>query len=237
MTPRRVLSIAALAVLAACSRSEPPAPASTEQQTAGADTAPVDVPAGEYKLDPTHASLLFRVDHLGFSNYTARFRKFDATLQFDPANLAASTLFVNIDPRSLETDYPEPEKIDFNAKLLGEEWLNVAQFPELTYRSTSVEVTGPRTMKITGDLTLHGVTKPVSLEATFNGGWAGHPFDPNARIGFSARGELKRSDFGVSYGIPEPGSNMGVSDRVEIIVETEFSGPPLQVDATPEGTE
>lgn len=232
MTFRRAVSIAVLAGLAACSQSEPPGSQTTAQPSGASDTAPADVPAGEYKLDLSHASLLFRVDHLGFSNYTARFRKFDATLQFDPANLAASSVTVSVDPRSLETDYPEPETIDFNAKLLGEEWLDVAQFPELTYRSTSVEVTGPRTMRITGDLTLHGVTKPVVLEAKFNGGWAGHPFDPNARIGFSARGELRRSEFGVSYGIPEPGSNMGVSDRVEIIVEAEFSGPPLKVEAT-----
>lgn len=239
MSPRRAISIAVLAALAACSQSQSPAPdGSAPQAAAGADAAPVDVPAGEYKLDLSHASLLFRVDHLGFSNYTARFRKFDTRLQFDPANLAASTVSATIDVSSLETDYPEPEKLDFNAMLLGEQWLNAAQFPEMTYRSTSVEVTGPRTMKITGDLTLRGVTKPVVLEARLNGGWAGHPFDPNARIGFSARGELRRSDFGVSFGIPEPGSNMGVSDRVEIIIETEFTGPPLEAEATTtQGTE
>jgi len=66
-----------------------------------------------------------------------------------------------------------------------------------------------------GDFTLHGATRPLTLDISFNGGYAGHPMDPNARIGFSDRGKLKRSDFGVSFGIPEPGSQMGVGDDVE----------------------
>jgi len=98
----------------------------------------------------------------------------------------------------------------------------------MTYRSTSIEMTSPNTAKINGELTLRGITKPVTLTATFNGGYPGMAgFDPNARIGFSARGVLKRSDFGISYGIPEPGSNIGVGDEVEVILETEFSGPPM----------
>ena len=66
----------------------------------------------------------------------------------------------------------------------------------------------------------------MTLDARFNGGYAGQSQDPNARIGFSAHGTLKRSEFGISFGIPEPGSVMGVSDAVEVIVETEFNGPP-----------
>ncbi len=216
--------VCALATLGACAKHEPaidtPAPAAPA-------ATPVDVPAGTYTIDKSHASLIFRVDHLGFSNYTARFRQFDATLTFDPLNLAASSVAVTVDPRSLETDFPDPATLDFNAQLQGEQWLSSAQFPQMTWQSTSVEVVGPRRMKIHGDLTLRGVTKPVTLDATFNGGYAGHPMDPHARIGFSAHGTLHRSDFGMSYGIPEPGSKMGVSDAVEVIVEAEFSGPPL----------
>jgi len=227
MQPR--FSFAALmfgAVLVACSQSgEQPA----AQQSARAPTPATtkDVPAGAYTIDLSHASLLFRVNHLGFSNYTARFKRFDAQLQFDPQNLASSRLSVTVDARSLETDFPDPAKLDFNAELLGEQWLNAAQFPEITWRSSSVAVTGANEMRASGDLTLRGVSKPVALDVTFNGGYAGHPMDPHARIGFSARGALNRSDFGISYGVPEPGSTMGVSDRVEIIIEAEFSGPPL----------
>jgi polyisoprenoid-binding protein YceI len=187
-----------------------------------ASTAPV--PAGAYKLDKAHATLLFRVDHLSFSRYTARFTRFDAQLQFDPANPATSSVKVTVDPRSIDAD---GAPAGFMATLAGKEWLDADKYPEITYQSSKVERVGQNGLRINGNLTLHGVTKPVTLNGTYNGGYAGHPFDPNARIGFSATGKLKRSDFGVAYGIPAPGTTMGVSDEVEMIIEAEFSGPPL----------
>jgi polyisoprenoid-binding protein YceI len=222
------------AALAACS---PPTAKKTEAPAAPAAAAPAakpampQVPAGDYKLDKAHASLVFTVNHLGFSHYTARFTEFDASLKFDPANPTASTIEASIDPRSL--DLPAPPA-GFKAVLLGPNWLDAAKHPTITFRSTKVEVTGANTAKITGDFTLHGVTKPVVLEATFNGGYAGHPMDPHARIGFSAHGVFKRSDFGIAYGVPAPGTTMGVSDEVDVRIETEFSGPPLaKAPATP----
>ena len=190
--------------------------------------ATANVPAGTYTLDLAHASLIFRVNHLGFSNYTARFKRFDAKLQFDPANLAASKVVASVDPNSLETDFPDPARLDFNAVLKGEAWLDVAQFPRMEFESRQIDVTGVNTVRIHGDFTLHGVTRPIVLEARFNGGYAGHPMDPNARIGFSAQATLKRSEFGIAYGIPAPGTTMGVSDEVEVVIEAEFTGPPLQ---------
>jgi polyisoprenoid-binding protein YceI len=97
----------------------------------------------------------------------------------------------------------------------------------MTFRSTSVTPTGPSTATVQGVLMLNGNSQPVTLEVTFNGGYAGHPMDPAARIGFSAHGVLKRSAFGISFGIPAPGSTMGVGDDVSFEIETEFSGPPL----------
>ena len=189
--------------------------------------ATANVPAGAYTLDRTHASLIFRVNHLGFSNYTARFKRFDAKLQFDPANLAASKVTASVDVDSLETDFPDPARLDFNAVLKGAAWLDVAQFPRMEFASSHIDVTGVNTLRIHGDLTLHGVTRPIVLEATFNGGYAGHPMDPNARIGFSAQATLKRSEFGIAYGIPAPGTTMGVSDELAVVIEAEFTGPPL----------
>jgi polyisoprenoid-binding protein YceI len=165
------------------------------------------------------------VSHLGFSHFTARFKRASADLQFDPKNLAGSSVTVNVDAKSLETDYPNVAETDFNAELTGDQWLDAAKYPQITFRSTNVEATGPRTMLIHGDLTMHGVTKPMTLDARFNGGYAGHPMDKHARVGFSAHGTLKRSDFGVSFGIPAPGTTFGVGDEVEVVVETEFSGP------------
>jgi polyisoprenoid-binding protein YceI len=185
--------------------------------------AATEAPAGGYTLDRSHASLIFRVDHLGFSRYTARFTRFDAELHFDPANPAASSVTATIDPSSIETDHPDPT-YDFDAQLRTEPWLNTAQFPEMTFRSTRLELTGPNTARMIGELGLHGVTRPVTLDVTFNGGYAGHPLDPTgARIGFSAQGSLRRSEFGISEGIPPPGSSIGVGDGVEILIEAEFT--------------
>lgn len=183
--------------------------------------------AGAYALDKAHASLIFRVNHLGFSRYTARFRRFDAQLQFDPADLAASRVTATVDARSIETDFPDPAKLDFNAMLQNEQWLDTQRYPEMTYRSERVEPVGANRMRVHGVLTLRGVMRPVVLEATYNGGYAGHPMDPHARVGFSAHATLKRSDFGMTFGIPGPGNALGVGDEVEVIIEAEFSGPAL----------
>lgn len=184
-----------------------------------------DAPAGDYILDLGHGRLLFRASHLGFSNYTAMFTKFDAQLAFDPAAPESMAVKVQIDPASVETHYPDPA-IDFNAVIEGPEFLDTAKFPEMTFVSTAVKLTGANTADVTGDLTLHGVTKPLVLAVTFNGGYAGHPMDPGgARIGFSGVGTLKRSDYGMGFGIPAPGTTLGVSDAVEVIVEAEFINP------------
>lgn len=224
---RIMLAVLSLA-LAACSQQHPISKEESPQPAEGGPAAATaTVPAGSYTLDRAHASLIFRVNHLGFSNYTARFKRFDARLEFDPANLAASGVSATVDAASLETDFPDPAHLDFNAQLRGEQWLDVAKFPEIRFASRMIDVTGRNTLRIHGDLTLHGITRPVVLEATFNGGYAGHPLDPHARIGFSAHGTLRRSEFGIAYGIPAPGTTMGVGDDVAVAIEAEFTGPPL----------
>ena len=228
------LTASAVLALAACSPAPPAAnntTAANEPAAAAAPAAPtkVDLPAGDYTLDKSHASLTFKVNHLGFSHYTAQFTDFDAKLQLDPANPAAARIEATIKPASL--DLPTPPA-GFKKELLGANWLDAGKFPEITFKTTAVEVTGADTARITGDFTLHGVTKPVTLDAKFNGGYRGHQMDPHARIGFSATGKFKRSDFGIAYGVPAAGSTMGVSDEVDVAIETEFSGPPLPADAT-----
>jgi polyisoprenoid-binding protein YceI len=183
-----------------------------------------EAPSGDYTLDKSHASLIFRVNHIGFSNYTAQFTGLDAQLKLDVKDPTQSSLTATVDTKSLLLNAPPAGFLD---TLLSEKWLGTAP---MTFRSTKIEMTGANTARVTGDLTLRGATHPVVLETTFNGGYAGHPYDPNARIGFSARGSLKRTLFGVSEGVPPPGSTMGVSDDVSIEIETEFNGPKL---ATP----
>jgi polyisoprenoid-binding protein YceI len=236
---RRYLVTCAVLALAACA-PKPADQAKTEPaKTATAAPAPVassdgmtvppnTAPAGTYALDKSHTNLGFRVSHLGFSHYTADFDKVDGKLTFDPANPSAMTVEATIDPKSLDLNTPPA---GFLTALMGKTWFDAAKFPTITFKSTKVEVTGPKTANVTGDLTLHGVTKPVTLATTFNGGYAPNAFD-GARIGFSGHGTLKRSDFGMGYGLPAPGTNFGVSDNVDFIIETEFAnGGPVKAAA------
>lgn len=231
---QRYVLLLALAAVTACSQksappSAPSAPAAAAAEPAGepskkAAYAP-DVPAGDYKLDRAHTTLLFRVSHMGFSNFTARFRHVEGQLHFDPRNVTATQLTATVDARSIETDYPDPA-YDFNAELQGEPFLDAAKFPEMTFRTTQVEDLGNNALRVHGELTLRGVSKPIVLDATYNGGYLKHPMDPQARVGFSAHGVLRRSDFGITGGIPVAGSNLGVGDQVNIVIESEFIGPP-----------
>lgn len=203
------------------------APAAKTAAPATAAPGPqVTAPAGRYRTDPMHSSLNFRVNHMGFSHYTARFLKFDATLDFDPRDIAGMKLTATIDPTSLQTNYPEPQTLDFDKQIEGPEFLDAAKYPAITFVSTKVAQTGPDTADVTGDFTLHGVTRPLTLHVRYNGGYPGMSMDPGGRIGFSAAGTLKRSAFGVGFGIPAPGSNLGVSDEVEVIIETEMKQAP-----------
>ncbi|MCE9524034.1 MAG: YceI family protein [Alphaproteobacteria bacterium] len=235
---KRIVLGLGLIVLAACSPSgEQPKKDEAKVETAPVEAvaaAPVpmktEAPAGAYTLDKTHASLSFRVNHLGFSNYTARFTNFDAQLQLDPANPSASSVTATVDAKSLALPAPPAGFVD---ELLGAKWLDAAGFPQMTFKSTKVELTGANTARITGDFSMRGVTLPVTLDATFNGGYAGNQYEPQARIGFSAHGSLQRAAFGVKEGVPPPGTTFGVSDNVDIIIEAEFSGPPLATPAAP----
>jgi polyisoprenoid-binding protein YceI len=179
--------------------------------------------AGDYTLDLGHTRLLFKVSHLGFSTYIAPFTDLTASLKFDPKNPTAMQVQATIRAASVETHYPDPA-LDFNAIVTGPDFLDAAQFPEITFTSTTVTLTGDNSADVTGNLTLHGITRPITLSVTYNGGWGAMSLDPaGARIGFSATGAFNRSDFGITYGIPAPGTTMGVSDRVEIELEAEFT--------------
>ncbi|RJF87959.1 polyisoprenoid-binding protein [Oleomonas cavernae] len=180
-------------------------------------TPPAAMPAGTYKVDPTHASLIFKINHFGLSNYAARFKSFDAAIEFDPKDVTKSKVTAKIKVPSLETDFPNPEKLDFNKELSGEEkWLNDGKFPTIGFVSTRLELTGATTGKMHGDLTMLGVTKPVVLDVTFNGGYAKHPVSGQPIMGFSATGSLKRSDWGLTTFLPALG------DEVSFAIEAEF---------------
>lgn len=177
-----------------------------------------EMPAGVYTLDKTHASITWKVSHLGLSNYTARFTDFDAQINFLPDKLEQSVVTATINPASIKTDYPYPEKKDFDKKLVEKsEWFNVSAFPTITFTSTNIVLSGGDKAVMTGQLTFLGITKPVSLDVTFNGAMKRQPFSKKPTLGFSASGSIKRSEWGMATYVPN------IGDEVSLLIEAEFA--------------
>ena len=171
---------------------------------------PQAVQGGTYNVEPAHTRILFSVLHLGFTHYFGDFTGVSGKLNLDPKNVSAASVKV-----SFPTDSVSTTNAKLDGELKGDQWLDAAADPTISFASTQVTPTGPRTARIVGDLTLHGVTHPVTLDATFNA--AG----PNAlshkyTIGFDAVGHLNRSDFGVKTYVPL------ISDNVDIIISAAF---------------
>lgn len=165
---------------------------------------------GNYALDPAHAYLDFSVQHQGLSELKGRFERFDVTLDFDEANPEMARLEAQVDINSLFLATPE-----FSETLKGKDWFNADAHPKAYFESSGIEVTGKNTGRVEGMLSLNGETHPVTLNVTFNGG-AMIPITGKYTVGFDARGNLKRSDFGVGKYAPL------VSDEVRLSFSGEF---------------
>ena len=171
-------------------------------------------PGGAYKTAPSHSSFNWSFNHSGLSHYTARFTKVDARLDWNPAKPEASTLSVAIDPLSVRTDYPWPERVNFDAEIGGEETFLAAK--PITFVSKKIHVSGEKTGTVEGLLTFRGQTHPATLDVTFNGSMAEHPMMGVPKIGFSATGSIRRSEWGLDFAIPELG------DEVTFAIETQM---------------
>lgn len=165
--------------------------------------------AEKYEFDTVHSQIIFFVSHLGFSISEGEFLDFDGHYIFDKENPAASSVEVSIDTASIDMD---DEK--WNAHLKNKDFFDVENFPAMTFKSTKIEVNGDKTADIHGDLTILGVTKPVVLKTNMVGEGV-HPYSGKTVTGFSAHTTIKRSEFGMTYGLP------GVGDDVEIRIEIE----------------
>ncbi len=157
-------------------------------------------PDGEkYAIDPTHSGVIFGWNHFGFSNPTARFDKIEGNVLLDSADLTRSSIAVSLPLAGLDTGV---EKLD--EELKGPDFLDATKYPTITFKSTRVEKSGENGLKVTGDLTVHGVTKPVTLDATVNKiGIFEIPGVIKAQAaGFDATAVIKRSDFGVIKYLP-----------------------------------
>ncbi|WP_054156784.1 YceI family protein [Rhizobium sp. AAP43] len=174
-------------------------------------------PTGVYVTDPAHTSLTWKISHFGLSSYTARFTGVEARLDWNAEKPETSDLTVTIDPLSVQTDFPFPEKEDFDGKIgRGEDFL--AAKP-ITFKSRRIKVTGEGQATVTGDLTFRGETHPASLDVRFNGSVAEHPMDKKPRLGFSATGVVHRTDWGLGFAVPALGED------VDLLIETEFVPP------------
>jgi polyisoprenoid-binding protein YceI len=168
------------------------------------------VPSGDYASDPSHSYISFTYSHIGFSTPHIGFRSFSANLTLDNANPEKSSVAVNIDATSVDSRVEV-----FNGHLNGENFFDTANNPEITFNSTSITSTGEDTYDVVGDLTIKGVTKPVTLETTINKA-ANHPMRKVPTVGISGSAKLSRSDWGLDRAVPN------VGDEITIYVTAEM---------------
>ena len=215
-----LLPLALTFALAACKPATPAADAAVAAAPApGADAAPapaaepavapVVAASGTYKIDPSHTNVLVSWNHFGFSNPSINFGDAEGAIVYNAEDLAASSVEVILPISGLSA-----LAADFHDHLASADWLDAAKFPNATFKSTRVQAAGTNQLTVEGDLTVKGVTKPVTLDVTLNGAGE-HPMRKVPAIGFDATTTLKRSDFGLGAYAP------AVSDEVKVHITTE----------------
>jgi len=163
-----------------------------------------------YQIDPVHTQVIFFVNHLGFSNSNGKFHVAEgSTLQFDPKNPSAAVVQVKINMDSLDMG-----NATWKEHLSGDRFFEVQKYPTMEFKSTKVESAGEGKLKVTGDLTLHGVTKSVVLDTKINN-TGPHPMTKAPAAGFSATTHIKRSDFGMKQMLPAVGDDVLIDLEVE----------------------
>jgi polyisoprenoid-binding protein YceI len=198
-----VLFGASLALLGACT------PLEVVTHRVSANEA--SVPSGRYQLDAHHWNVSFDVDHLHYSRFVIRFDKVAAQLDWSNDGMTASKVRAIIDASSVDTNVPLLDKM-----VKGPDMFDVARYSDITFVSTGFERTGDNKGTLTGDLTIHGTTRPIALNVTFNG----HAVDPLTKqetLGFSADGHFSRAQFGLSTWYP------AVGDDVHVAIQAEFA--------------
>ncbi len=166
-----------------------------------------------YKIDPNHTDVVASWSHFGFSNPIAHFGQADGAITYDPANVGASKVEVTLPLSGLNSHVP-----DFDDHLRSDDFFDAAKYPVITFRSTSVKAAGKDKLSVTGDLTIKGITKPVTLEVSINKIGV-QPMAKREAAGFNATTTIKRSDFGVGKYAPN------VSDEVTLTITTEAIVP------------
>ncbi|RKE37285.1 polyisoprenoid-binding protein YceI [Paraburkholderia sp. BL23I1N1] len=169
------------------------------------------VPAGRYDLDPDHCSITFDIDHFKYSRFTMRFDRKKGQLDWNEGGLDKSSATITIDAASIDTNVPLLDKMVKSASML-----DVERYPEVRFVSTRFERTGESRGTLSGDLTIHGVTQPVTLDVTFNG-FAPDPLTKKDTLGFSADGHFSRARFGLATWYPAVGDDIHVRIQAEFV--------------------
>lgn len=175
----------------------------------GAHAAPV-----EYTIDPNHSQVEFTWNHFGYSNITARFDALEGTFVYDAENPSASSVTASVAIDSLDSGV---DKLDTHLK--SPDFFDLARFARAEFRSTKVEAAGEGRLALTGDLSIHGVTRPVTFQVTVNK-IGDHPMKKVPSAGFDAATTIRRSDFGMAMAVPD------VSDEITIEVTIEANAKP-----------
>ena len=165
-------------------------------QVAPASADPQRVQAGAYAVEPNHTQLLFSVSHMGFSTYYGQFSGASGSLELDPRTPSKSRFEIRVPTGSVSTTSDK-----LTGELRSSAWLDAASDPEITFRSTQVTPLGHGAASVTGNLTLHGVTRPMTLRAKLVGAGI-NPLDKRYTVGFALVGSIRRSDFGVKTYVP-----------------------------------
>ncbi len=167
-----------------------------------------------WAVDAAHSSIDFSVRHMMISTVKGSFHQFDAIIEADPTDLTTANIVFNVDLASIDT-----RNSDRDAHLRSADFFDAENNPKLTYKSTKITKTGDGEYDLTGDLTIHGVTRPQTFQVIFEG----QGKDPwgNERVGFSAEGKLNRSDFGLSWNAALETGGVLVGDQVKISVQLE----------------
>lgn len=177
--------------------------------------------AASYAIDGRHTQVVFTYDHFGYSHMTARFNQVTGSFDFDPANPAKSSIEVSLPISTVSTGVP---KLDTH--IASADMLDAAQFPTATFKSNKVVVLGKAHLSVAGNLTIHGITKPVVFDVKVNS-TAPHPMRKSPAAGFDAHATIKRSDFGVTFMLP------GIGDDVQLAISMEAGVPPAAAPDSP----
>lgn len=170
----------------------------------------------KWTVDAAHSAIDFSVKHMMISTVKGSFKNFEATVEADPQDLTTANLEFTIDVASIDT-----RNSDRDAHLKSADLFEIEKYPNLTFKATKVVKTDDNEYDVTGDVSMHGITRPETFKVTFEG----QGKDPwgNEKVGFSAEGKLKRSDYGITYNAALETGGVLIGDQVKIFIEIQAS--------------